>query len=177
MGNNETVDKTEWNAFPFSNPEQVIFFPSWNACDIKCLVMIGLSSYKQKPWKPAETSWNSVTAIMDKNKWPKSVNNQSFKLMLDLKQLPQEQAFSHKNLSFNTYVNWLWTALSTATLPVSIPKTWDVRTGGEGVKSMSGYLHYWFDAISLWPRNQGIWPPPITRACRNLIKKQDSFLF
>lgn len=25
----------------------------------------------------------------------KSVNNQSFKLMLDLEQLPQEQAFSH----------------------------------------------------------------------------------
>lgn len=25
MGNNETVDKTEWNTFPIPNPEQVIF--------------------------------------------------------------------------------------------------------------------------------------------------------
>lgn len=31
MGNNETVDKTEWNTFPFPDPEQAIF------SIIKCL--------------------------------------------------------------------------------------------------------------------------------------------
>lgn len=75
MENNEIVDKTEWNTFSFSNPEQVI------SSIIKCwwhqiFSNDRLPSQKQKPCKTAETPWNNLTVIMDKNKGP--VCQQSF---------------------------------------------------------------------------------------------------